>query len=42
MPDLQSLLNFDLSLIDQDGKEISFADNEQKVPALNFTIQIVS
>ena len=39
---LSSLLNFDLNLIDQDGQEISFGTNEQKVPALNFTIQIVS
>ena len=39
---LSSLLNFDLNLIDQDGQEISFGTNEQKVPSLNFTVQIVS
>ena len=39
---LNTLLNFTLNLIDQTGKEISFLDGEQKVPALNFTIQIIS
>ena len=39
---LNTLLNFTLNLIDQTGKEITFLDNEQKVPALNFTIQIIS
>ena len=39
---LSSLLSFGLNLIDQDGKEISFDDSEEKVPALNFAIQIIS
>ena len=37
-----SLLDFNLNLIDQNGKEITFLTTEQKVPALNFTIQIIS
>ena len=39
---LNTLLSFTLNLIDQTGKEITFLDGEQKVPALNFTIQIIS
>ena len=39
---LNALLNFSLNLIDQTGKEISFLATEQKTPALNFTIQIIS
>ena len=39
---ISSLLSFSLNLIDQNEKEISFATNEQKVPALNYTIQIIS
>ena len=39
---LNTLLNFTLNLIDKTGKEITFLDSEQKVPALNFTIQIIS
>ena len=39
---LSSLLSFSLNLIDQNGKEISFLTNEQKVPALNYKIQIIS
>ena len=39
---LNTLLNFTLNLIDQTGKEITFLTTEQKVPALNFTIQIIS
>ena len=39
---LNTLLNFSLTLIDQKGKEIIFLTGEQKVPALNFTIQIIS
>ena len=37
-----NLLDFNLNLIDQNGKEITFLTTEQKVPALNFTIQIIS
>ena len=39
---LSSLLSFTLNLIDQTGKEISFLNTEQKVPALYYSIQIVS
>ena len=39
---LNALLNFTLNLIDQTGKEITFLATEQKTPALNFTIQIIS
>ena len=39
---LNTLLNFSLNLIDQNGKEITFLATEQKVHALNFTIQIIS
>ena len=39
---LSSLLSFTSYLIDQTGKEISFLDTEQKVPALSYTIQIIS
>ena len=37
-----NLLDFSLNLIDQNGKEITFLATEQKVPTLNFTIQIIS
>ena len=37
-----NLLDFNLNLLDQNGKEITFLTGEQKVPALNFTIQIIS
>ena len=37
-----NLLDFNLNLLDQNGKEITFLAAEQKVPALNFTIQIIS
>ena len=37
-----NLLDFKLNLLDQNGKEITFLTTEQKVPALNFTIQIIS
>ena len=37
-----NLLDFNLYLLDQNGKEITFLTSEQKVPTLNFTIQIIS
>ena len=37
-----NLLDFNLNLLDQNGKEITFLTTEQKVPALNFTIQIIT
>ena len=40
--DLHNLLNFKYSLIDDQGKLIEFKQGEDKIPALNFTIQIIS
>ena len=40
--DLQNLLNFEYSRVDDQGKLIQFKQGEEKIPALNFTIQIVS
>ena len=40
--DLHSLLNFEYSLLDDEGKQIKFQKGEDKTPALNFTIQIIS
>ena len=37
---LNSLIDFTLYLLDQNGKEISFSADKQKTPALNFSIQI--
>ena len=39
--DLPNLLNFEYSLITNKGKVLEFADGENKIPALNFTIQVV-
>ena len=39
---LRTLLDFSLNLIDQNRKEITVLATEQKLPALNFTIQIIS
>ena len=39
--DLHNLLNFEYSLISDKGKLVTFADREDKFPALNFTIQII-
>lgn len=39
--DLPNLLNFEYSLMSNKGKLIKFEDSEDKMPALNFTIQIV-
>ena len=38
---LNALIDFTLYLLDQNGKEITFASTEQKTPALNFSIQII-
>ena len=40
--DLHNLLNFKYSLIDDQGKLIEFKQGEDKIPLLNFTIQIIS
>ena len=39
---LNALIDFTLYLLDQEGKEIKFASTEEKTPALNFSIQIIS
>ena len=38
---LNDLLNFELSLLDNEAKSIKFAATEQKIPALTFTIQVI-
>ena len=40
--DLHNLLNFEYSLVDDTGKLIEFKTGEDKMPVLNFTIQIVN
>ena len=40
--DLHNSLNFEYSLVDDKGKLIEFKTGEDKIPALNFTIQIVN
>ena len=40
MTDVHNLLNFEYSLLDDEAKLIEFKSEENKVPALNFTIQI--
>ena len=37
---LNDLLNFELSLLDEEAKPIKFPATEQKIPALTFTIQV--
>ena len=39
--DLHNLLNFESSLINDKGKLLEFTQGEDKIPALNFTIQII-
>ena len=39
---LHNILNFEYSLVDDEGKLIEFKTGEDKIPALNFTIQIVN
>ena len=38
---LDNLLNFEYSLIADKGTLLEFADGEDKIPALNFTIQVI-
>ena len=40
--DLHNLLNFEYSLLDDQGNLIEFQKNEDKIPALKFTIQVVN
>ena len=39
--DLHNLLNFEYSLINDKGKLLEFTEGEDKISALNFTIQII-
>ena len=39
--DLHNLLNFEHSLIKEQGKLLEFKQGEDKIPALNFTIQVI-
>ena len=39
--DLHNLLNFEYSLINDKGKSLEFTQGEDKISALNFTIQII-
>ena len=39
--DLNSLLNFEYSLLNDKGELLQFADREDKVPVLKFIIQII-
>ena len=38
---LSDLLDFQLTLLDEEAKPIKFAPNERKIPALTFSIQII-
>ena len=40
--DLHNLSNFEFSLIDEKSKQIQFKQGEDKIPALNFSIQIIT
>ena len=39
--DFNNLLNFEYSLLNDKGELLKFADGETKIPALNFSIQVV-
>ena len=39
--DLHNLLNFEYSLLNDQGKLLEFKQGENKIPALNFTIEVV-
>ena len=39
--DLHNLLNFEYLLINDQGKLLEFKQGEDKIPALNFTIQVI-
>ena len=38
--DLHNLLNFECSLLNDKGELLKFVDSEDKIPALNFSMQI--
>ena len=35
------ILNFGYSLLDEEGKLMKFKENEDKIPVLNFSIQVL-
>ena len=39
--DLHNSLNFEYSLINDQGKLLEFKQGEDKIPVLNFTIQVI-
>ena len=39
--DLHNLLNFEYSLLNDQGKLLEFKQGEDKIPAVNFTIQVI-
>ena len=39
--DLHNSLNFEYSLINDQGKLLEFKQGEDKIPTLNFTIQVI-
>ena len=39
--DLHNLVDFSYSLLDDEGKLITFKDNKEKIPRLNFSIQVI-
>ena len=41
MTDVHNLLNFKYTLLEEEGQLIKFESGEDKIPALNFTIQII-
>ena len=41
MTDLHNLLNLEYSLINDQAKLLEFKQGEDKIPALNFSIQII-
>ena len=38
---LSNLLNFQLTLLDDEAKLIKFTPNDKKIPALTFSIQVI-
>ena len=39
--DLHNLLNFEYLLLNNQGKLLEFKQGEDKIPSLNFTIQVI-
>ena len=40
--DLHNLLDYEYSLLEEEGKLIEFKTGEDKIPAINLTIQIIN